>query len=98
MRPSEIKAAYQQLQPEGHFFDRGTMKFFGDTMSSFGVRTIGADTYLYRKPTARVNVFGNWKVAGRTFFNAWRFDPSTGELDRIHDDAELTYIYNRVAK
>ncbi len=39
MKPSELKAAYQAKDPAGHFFDRGTMRFFGDSMANFGVRS-----------------------------------------------------------
>lgn len=63
-----------------YFFERKTMKFFGDTMSSFGARTIDGTVYLYRKPSAVVNVFGRRTIAGREFFNAWRFDPQTFDL------------------
>lgn len=31
----EFKRAYYEANPYGHFFDRKTMKFFGDTMRSF---------------------------------------------------------------
>lgn len=42
MTPSELKSAYQQANPDGHFFDRATMKAFGDTMRNFGVRRVTA--------------------------------------------------------
>jgi hypothetical protein len=73
MSPAEIKRAYEADHADGHFFDRGTMRWFGDRMSSFGTRNIDGVRYLYRKPTAHVNVFGKWQIAGRTFFTAWRF-------------------------
>ena len=38
MTPSELKALYYRGNPDGHFFDRKTMTFFGDTMRNFGVR------------------------------------------------------------
>lgn len=68
MRPSDIKARCDNE----HFFSRGTMRFFGDRMSSYGVRTVDGQRYMYRKPSAMVNVFGKWKRVGRDFFNAWR--------------------------
>ena len=37
MTSSELKALYQAAKPDGHFFDRETMKFFGDTMANYGV-------------------------------------------------------------
>ncbi len=37
MTPSELK---QKVEVTGsHFFDRQTLKFFGDTMSNYGVRS-----------------------------------------------------------
>lgn len=39
MTPSELKASVIEHNPESHYFDRNTMKFFGDTMRNYGVRT-----------------------------------------------------------
>jgi hypothetical protein len=41
MTASQLKALYERNNPEGHFFDRETMRFFGDTMQNFGVRDFG---------------------------------------------------------
>lgn len=49
MTPSELKAKYQQVNPDGHFFDRDTMRSFGDTMKNYGVRSCGNEWELYRK-------------------------------------------------
>jgi len=38
-----------QYDPNGHFFDSKTMKFFRDTMKSFGVFTHEGERVLYRK-------------------------------------------------
>ena len=48
---SDLKFHYEQAQG-GHFFDRGSMKFFGDTMSNFGVRaqTEFVQTYSQEEP------------------------------------------------
>lgn len=94
--PSDIRANYL-AHKHGHFFDRDTMKFFGDTMRSFGVRVIDGVTYLYRKPSARVNVFGTWKTAGRAFFGAWRVDEH-GDVHGVYDDVAKQAIYERVAR
>jgi hypothetical protein len=74
---SDVKYALQ----DSYFFSRNTMKFFGDKMSSFGVRTINSKRYLYRKPSARVNVFGTWKTAGKMFFNCWEIVPKQDHVD-----------------
>ena len=51
MRPSDIRANYD---PRGHFFDRKTMRFFGDTMASFGVYTDDSgNRVMYRKKTVK---------------------------------------------
>lgn len=92
MTPAQIKYAYQDKRPDGHFFDRGTMKWFGDTMASYGTRTIDGQIYMYRKRDKMVNVFGNWKRCGRGFFNAWRFDPVTADLDSC-DAAETNKVW-----
>jgi len=41
MTPSELKQLYEFNNPEGYFFNRKTMRFFGDTMANFGVRDAG---------------------------------------------------------
>lgn len=40
MTPSELKYLVKQANTESHFFDRETMRYFGDTMKNYGVRTI----------------------------------------------------------
>ena len=40
MTPSQLKYEVEAAGHERHFFDRSTMKFFGDTMSNYGVRSI----------------------------------------------------------
>ena len=49
MTPSELKAEYYKHNPDGHYFDRKTMKFFGDTMKNYGVKSHGEYWELYRK-------------------------------------------------
>ena len=93
------------LSEESHFFDRGTMRFFGDTMASFAVRRIDGRVIMYRKPSARVNVFGKVQVAGRTFFNCYEvvIDPNIKgrrnvELSPIYDEADKNTIFNTVVR
>lgn len=31
---NELRDAYQKKNPQGHFFDKDTLKFFGESMSS----------------------------------------------------------------
>lgn len=55
MKPTvtDIKYTYQRLScvdgRNRHFFDRDTMKFFGDTMANYGVRDAGPYWELYRR-------------------------------------------------
>lgn len=49
MTPSELKRKYQEANPDGHYFDRATMRFFGDTMRNYGVRRYGSGWELYRR-------------------------------------------------
>lgn len=85
------------LNSDSYFFTRKTMKFFGDKMNSFGVRTINGKRYMYRKPTAKVNVFGTWKTAGKNFFNAWEITPHNDhvKLNLISDEVK-EQIYNAI--
>jgi hypothetical protein len=39
MNASELKYQIEQTGREQYFFDRKTMRFFGDTMRNFGVRS-----------------------------------------------------------
>ena len=53
MTPSELKANILDHDPDSHYFDRKTMKFFGDTMRNYGVRKAEIEGIavweLYRK-------------------------------------------------
>jgi hypothetical protein len=71
------------------------MAFFGDTMRSYGVRKINGVQYMYRRPDATVNVFGTRKLAGRTFFNAWRFDLNTNDLNSCNPE-ETAVIWRKL--
>ena len=39
MNASELKYSVEQSGNEKHFFDRQTMRFFGDSMRNYGVRS-----------------------------------------------------------
>ena len=39
MTPSDLKYHHERLNPGSHFFDRDTMRYFGDTMGNYGVIT-----------------------------------------------------------
>ena len=62
MNASELKYQVEASREEPYFFTRKTMKFFGDTMRNYGVRSAVISTYdetavdcweLYRKRPVR---------------------------------------------
>ena len=72
MTPSQLKAAYKSARPDGHFFDRATMKAFGDTMSNFGCRQIKCAgevvAYeLYRKRPVKGDLWSSTFFCAKTF-------------------------------
>lgn len=76
MTASELKANYEAEQG-GNFFTRDNMKFFGDRMSNYGVRSAVIDTWtetgidcweLYRKHPVKM---GNKKS---TYFDKRTFE------------------------
>ena len=83
---------------DGYFFSRSTMKFFGDKMSSFGVRTFEGKRILYRKPTAYVRTpFSGVQQAGKTFFSCWEIKPKderTVDISPVSDDFKNKFYYS----
>ena len=49
MTPSELKQNVEAAGHEPYFFVHKTMKFFGDRMSNYGVRSAGNCWELWRK-------------------------------------------------
>ena len=88
--PAGIKQLYQTNPDAGHFFDRNTIKFFGDTMHSYAVTAMGDAQYMYRKRTASVNVFGKTKTVGRDYFGCWKVVEEGGRLDLDSCSKETT--------
>lgn len=96
--PYRVRQEYLNRRDHGHFFDDDTMRFFGDTMDSYAC-CIGPDGshYMYRKPSATVNVFGRSTKAGRQFFNCWLIVRKDDGIDLDHcDDATTSMIYEEV--
>jgi len=77
---SDVKYA---LPESSYFFSRDTMRFFGDKMTSFGVKWDDGKRILYRKPSAMVNVFGTWKRAGNEFSRKWEIVPKFDHIELI---------------
>lgn len=68
-----IKAANESAG--WHFFDRCTMKFFGDTMSSFAVRCEGCDVYIERVKSPK---------EGLEIGKRWKFDTESAYVDGLN--------------
>lgn len=83
MNSSELRRKIEQARPESRFFSRNNMKFAGDTMANFGVRSanimaINYDTTppsdkeievweLYRKRPTRRALFGSFYFRKDTY-------------------------------
>jgi hypothetical protein len=96
--PSNVRMFYESKDSSNgrrYFFSRDTMRFFGDTMRSFGTKQLDGVVYLYRKPSATVNVFGNHYRAdsNNTYLGVWRLNPETYDLDRVRDHAIEAKVY-----
>jgi len=51
LTPAQVRACYQRNNPDGHCFDRKSMRFFGDTMRNFrAVRTLDGYRLERRRP------------------------------------------------
>ncbi len=48
--PTEIKYQHCRLHPDSHFFDRESMRFFGDYMSNYGARKATVITHGSPEP------------------------------------------------
>lgn len=68
MTPSKLKAEILARRPMSEFFSRGTMRFFGDTMKNYGVRSYDDNTWeLYRKRPVKHGLQDSAYFDKRTF-------------------------------
>ena len=67
MPPSELKALYERHNPDGHFFERSNMRFFGDTMKNYGCCDGGEVWVLHRKRPVKHGAQGNAYFCKKTF-------------------------------
>jgi hypothetical protein len=96
--PSDVRMFYMSrdcTSEPRYFFSRDTMRFFGDTMRSYGIKRLDGVVYMYRKPSASVNVFGRTELAGsnNNFLSIWRLDPETYDLRPVRDHSIQAQIY-----
>ena len=76
MNASELKYQVEQAGHDPHFFDRKTMRFFGDTMRNYGVCPATITTYtgetveaweLYRRRPVKHGLKSSAHFDKRTF-------------------------------
>lgn len=58
--PSDLKFWHLELNKDSHFFDHKTLKFFGDTMRNYGIKTHKEFYELLRKKPVK---HGLWDSA-----------------------------------
>jgi hypothetical protein len=75
MTLAELKYQYQE-RGNGHFFDRKTMAFFGDTMANYGVRDRGDYWELYRRRPVKHGLQKSAYFDKATFREVWPADAS----------------------
>ena len=74
MLPSKLKYQHELLNPNSFFFSKDTMKFFGDTMKNYGVRSIGDYYELYRKHPVNGNLQNSHYFHKETFAQSTKID------------------------
>lgn len=85
MTPSELKAKHEQHHPESQFFARESMRFFGDTMTNYGVRAVQVrvnrhspktiDGFeLYRKRPVKHGLQSSAYFSAHTFARVYSID------------------------
>ena len=95
MSPSELKFRVESAGHEPYFFDRKTMKFFGDSMRNYGVR----NTYVvsdydsdgnYVEQGIRLQTWELWRKhpVKHGLRSSAYFDPFT--FKRIHPRVEVS--------
>lgn len=80
MTASELKYQVEQSGTNPYFFTRSTMKFFGDTMSNYGVRSTEIKATIIDSDTEVINVWELHRkqpvkhgLQSSTFFNKTTF-------------------------
>ena len=63
MTPSTLKFHVQQANGDSHYFDRSSMRFFGDTMANYGVRSAVVNS--------QYNANGDWVGADGEAVEVW---------------------------
>lgn len=87
MNASELKYQIESTGRESHFFDRKTMRFFGDRMSNFGVRsaTVIALGDVVNQET------GKYETVTREVWELYRKRPVKGGNQKSHYFDKVTF-------
>lgn len=82
MTPSELRYQILNHHPDSHFFDRSSMRFFGDTMKNYGVCRTTIKTLwenelevweLFRRRPVKFNNFSSAYFRTDNFKRVWKF-------------------------
>lgn len=76
MNASELKAKYIENNPDGYYFSRGTMRFFGDTMRNYGVKDHGSYYELWRRRPVNAGLHSSAYFDSETFGILYNVDGS----------------------
>ena len=93
MTPQQIRTRYIEKN-HGHFFDKESMAFFGDTMQSYKTATVDGQHYMHSNPLKTVSVFGRVVISGQKYFRAWLVD-ADGDLSSCNNEVK-NEIYGKV--
>ena len=93
MTPQQIRTRYIEKN-HGHFFDKESMDWFGDTMASYKTTIFREQLYMHSDPLKTVSVFGRIEISGQEYFRAWLVD-ADGNLSSCGRDLK-NEIYGKV--
>lgn len=74
MNISEVVTRYKELKPDGKFFDRGTLAFFGQTLADFKIIESEDPSIIRLEHTT-------WFDAQHPFKHITEFNWNTGEMN-----------------
>lgn len=78
MTITKLIARYKEMNPDGHFFSKDTLKFFGQTLKDFEVlETEDSNVYVLN--------YTIWFDSATPFHKTNTFNWSTGELSFSQD-------------
>lgn len=73
VRFTEIRALYERLHPDGHWFDDSTIAFFRTELPEYG----------YELPSGRFFITAETSPGGARKFTVRKQDVATGEIDTV---------------